>query len=383
MDQQAHADWEKDERVSALKRYGILDTPPEPEFDDVVRLAAQVCETPIALITLIDDRRQWFKAEVGLGMRETPLDSSICAKAILQPGLFVVPDTAKDPRFKSNPLVSGAPGVRFYAGALLESSDGLPLGTVCVLDFAPRGLRPDQEFALKTLARQVMSQLELRRAIAEREEALAVIRQAEQGQALLVRELHHRVGNTLALVQALLGTSARPSKSVPEFYGAFSARIASLAKTQKLLTDDYWQTASLRAMLLHELRLFTSHDSPRVILRGAHTDLSADLAIPLGMGFHELVSNAMRHGALSGPEGRVEVTWEVRLDGGRRKLHLEWTERGGPPVREPLHAGFGLKLLNSVLAQQCNGSVEIAFERKGFRFAFDAPLIEHRLVPAY
>jgi GAF domain-containing protein len=120
-----------------LRRYEILDSPSEVEFEDVVRIAAHVCETPIAVVNLIEDHRQWFKAEIGLGVRETPLDVSICAHAILQPGLFVVPDTTKDPRFDCNPLVTGDPHLRFYAGALLETREGLPLGTVCVLDYKP------------------------------------------------------------------------------------------------------------------------------------------------------------------------------------------------------------------------------------------------------
>src|SRR5215212_184804 len=225
--QQATAAWDETERLAVLRRYCILDTPPEPEFDDVARLAAQVCETPVALITLVDDRRQWFKAEVGLGMRETPLNASICAKAILHQGLFVVPDTTKDRRFRFNPLVVGDPRLRFYAGVRLETPDGLPLGTICVLDFQPRTLSDKQAFALRTLARQVMSQLELKRAVAERDEALAASQRAEQRQGLLVRELHHRVGNTLAMVQGLLGSMARSSQSVPEFHKGFSARIAS------------------------------------------------------------------------------------------------------------------------------------------------------------
>src|SRR3712207_4182799 len=99
--------WDEEERLAALRRYRILDTPPEPDFDDLVRLAAQVCQTPVALISLIDEQRQWFKAELGLGRRATPLVESICATAILQPGVFVVPDAAQDPRFDGNPLVKG------------------------------------------------------------------------------------------------------------------------------------------------------------------------------------------------------------------------------------------------------------------------------------
>ncbi len=160
--------WDESRRLSALDSYGVLDTPPERDFDEVVLLAAQLCEAPIAVVNLIAENRQFFKAEVGLGVRETPLDVSICAHAILQPGLFVVPDTTRDPRFAANPLVTGAPHLRFYAGALLETEDGLPLGTLCVLDSVPRpdGLTVQQRFALDVLARQVMAQHELRRALA-------------------------------------------------------------------------------------------------------------------------------------------------------------------------------------------------------------------------
>ena len=153
------------QRVAALRSYGILDTPPEAAFDDLTRIASVVCGVPIAVVNLIDESRQWFKSEIGLGVRETPLDSSFCAHAILQPGLFVVPDTLKDPRFACNPLVEGDPRLRFYAGALLQSPEGHALGTVCVLDYQPRDLKDDQKSVLLSLARQAMAQLELRRAL--------------------------------------------------------------------------------------------------------------------------------------------------------------------------------------------------------------------------
>jgi GAF domain-containing protein len=166
------APWLETERLQALARYAILDTPREPEFDDVVRLAANVFNAPIAVVNLIAEERQWFKAEVGIGADELPLDVSICAHAILQPGIFVVPDTTRDARFASNPLVTGDPGLRFYAGALLETPEGLPLGTVCVLDTEPRpaGITDHQRLTLEVLARQVMTQLELRRAVNQRDQ---------------------------------------------------------------------------------------------------------------------------------------------------------------------------------------------------------------------
>jgi two-component sensor histidine kinase len=375
--------WTETDRLAVLRSYRILDTPTEPVFDDLVRLAAQVCQTPMALITLIDDRRQWFKAELGLGLRETPLDLSICAKAILQPGLLVVRDTTQDPRFHDNPLVTGEPHLRFYAGALLATPGGLPLGTLCVLDRVPRDLSAEQAFALTTLAKQVMAQLELRRALAERDEVLAASRRTEQRQALLVRELHHRVRNTLATVQALVGATARSAASIKEFNRSFSARIAALAKTHALLTEDYWQTVPLQEMLMTELQPFAEKRQQRFKLEGPPLDLSADLAVPLSMALHELTANAARYGALSIRKGCVSVAWEVITADGKRKLHLTWVEHNGPLVKEPTHSGFGLALLQRALPAQCDAQVHLEFDTAGLRFEISAPLIERRHVPPH
>jgi PAS domain S-box-containing protein len=166
--------WTEADRLAALARYEILDTPREPEFDQIVRLAAEAFDAPIAVVNLIASGRQWFKAEIGIGARELPLEVSICAHAILQQGIFVVPDTTRDARFACNPLVTGEPKLRFYAGALLETADGLPLGTICVLDTKPRpdGITDRQRTTLDLLSRQAMAYLELRRAVAERDAVL-------------------------------------------------------------------------------------------------------------------------------------------------------------------------------------------------------------------
>jgi two-component sensor histidine kinase len=375
--------WTESDRLAALRSYRILDTPPEPAFDDLVQLAARACQAPIALISLIDERRQWFKAEVGLGVRETPLDRSICLTAMLQPGLTVVPDLTEDPRFARNPLVTGEPHLRFYAGAVLKTPDGVPLGALCVLDCMPRDLTEEQASTLTVLARQVMSQLELRRAIAERDERLEASQQIEQRQTLLVRELHHRVKNTLATVQALVGATGRSSGSFKEFYHSFSNRIVSLAKTHNLLTEDYWQTASLREIALTELKPFAESRQPRFMLIGPSVELSADLAVPVGMALHELTANAVRYGALSVPAGYVQIRWSVGEREGARRLHLEWREFGGPPVNTPRHRGFGSTLLQRVLPMQCHAEVEVQYDREGLQFQMNAPLVEQRLVPAY
>jgi two-component sensor histidine kinase len=375
--------WTESDRLAALRSYRVLDTSPEPEFDDLVQLAARACQAPIALISLIDDRRQWFKAEVGLGVRETSLDRSICLTAMLLPGLTIVPDLTEDPRFARNPLVTGEPNLRFYAGAVLRTPDGVPLGALCVLDCVPRDLTEGQAATLTMLARQVMSQLELRRALAERDERLEASQQIEQRQALLVRELHHRVKNTLATVQALVGATGRSSGSFKEFYHLFSNRIASVAKTHNLLTEDYWQTAPLREIALTELKPFAESRQPRFMLIGPPVELSADLAVPVGMALHELTTNAVRYGALSVPTGYVRVQWSVEENEGVRKLHLEWREFKGPSVSQPHHQGFGTTLLQRVLPMQCRAEVEVQYDQNGFQFQMDAPLVEQRLAPAY
>ena len=151
------------ERLRTLRDYAVLDTAPEADFDDLARLAALVCGTPTALVSLVDADRQWFKARVGISFTETPREDAFCAHAILQDGVFVVPDALSDPRFKDNPLVVRDPRVRFYAGAPLIAPDGSALGTLCVLDVEPRRIAPEQAEALRALAREVVSQLELRR----------------------------------------------------------------------------------------------------------------------------------------------------------------------------------------------------------------------------
>jgi signal transduction histidine kinase len=157
------------QRLVALREYDILDSTPEQAFDDLTRIAARICGTPMALVSLVDQRRQWFKARWGVDAMETPRDVSFCAHAILQPGLFIVPDAAKDPRFVDNALVTSDFGLRFYAGALLHTPDGHALGTLCVLDRTPRELDDEQKAALEALARQAMAQMELRRRLLEAE----------------------------------------------------------------------------------------------------------------------------------------------------------------------------------------------------------------------
>ena len=164
------------QRIKVLWQYDVLDTVPEEVFDDLTELAARICEAPVALISLIDEDRQWFKAKVGVTLSETSRDISFCAHAIKQTDLFIIPDATKDARFANNPLVISDPKIRFYAGAPLITPDGYALGTLCVIDKVPRQLRLEQQQALRVLARHVMTQLELRRHAKE----LAEVHQAKE-----------------------------------------------------------------------------------------------------------------------------------------------------------------------------------------------------------
>lgn len=153
-------------RLAALHSYDILDTEAEQGFDDIVHLASEICQTPVALVSLVAADRQWFKARVGFEPSQTPISQSVCAHAIQHRDLLVIPDLTRDERTEHNSLVTAPPHIRFYAGAVLETPQGEALGTLCVIDQQPRpgGLTPSQGFALEALARQVMTQLELRRA---------------------------------------------------------------------------------------------------------------------------------------------------------------------------------------------------------------------------
>jgi PAS domain S-box-containing protein len=177
------ATWEEAERSRALASYEVLDTPRERDFDDLVNIASRTLGAPIAVVNLIDTTRQFFKAEVGLGVRSTPLETAFCRHALLEDDVLVVPDATKDSRLQCNSLVTGAPHIRSYAGALMKTPEGLPIGTVCVLDYKVRPFTEDQIDMLRFLARQAMTQLELRRTVSRQRQLLGRVARAERAKA--------------------------------------------------------------------------------------------------------------------------------------------------------------------------------------------------------
>lgn len=232
-------------RLRALDEYDILDTPVEPDYDAVTQLASSICETPISVVNLIADGRQWFKSELGLGVRETPLDPSICAHAILQSELFIVRDTTEDPRFADNPLVTGDPHLRFYAGALLRSREGLPLGTLCVLDTKPRELSEQQLRSLETLAAHVRNMLELRRTTRESQELAESLRVALAGRQRLVATVAHDLRTPLQVIR--LGAEMLQSTGVdPASHRTLAARLGRASASMTRLVEDLLDLESER-----------------------------------------------------------------------------------------------------------------------------------------
>ncbi|WP_201836096.1 sensor histidine kinase [Microvirga zambiensis] len=198
----------------------------------------------------------------------------------------------------------------------------------------------------------------------------------EEQQALLMRELHHRVKNTLSTVQALVNSTARNAPSVKNFRDSLTQRIMSLAKTHTLLFDNEMAGVQLRDILRSELEPYDDQTGTRVILTGPDLDVPAHLTLAVGMAVHELTTNAAKYGALSSPQGRVQVTWSLpAADVGESKIRLEWVEQGGPPVAVPDRKGFGTTLLERVLSRQLGGEVEVAFAPEGLRVRVEAALV--------
>jgi GAF domain-containing protein len=176
------------ERLNTLRGYEILDTHPEDRFDDLTRLAALICGTPISLISLVDEDRQWFKSKTGLEVCQTPREDAFCAHAIMSPELLLVPDASQDPRFATNPLVLGELHVRFYAGAPLTAPNGHHLGALCVIDRVPRQLSREQQESLRILSRQVMAQVILGKNLHDLRAALKARKNMEQDIQKLIQD---------------------------------------------------------------------------------------------------------------------------------------------------------------------------------------------------
>ena len=299
---------EQARRLETLYSYDVLDTPRDADFDEIVELAARICNAPISVVNLIDGDRQWFKAEVGLNARETPLETSLCAHVILQDDFVEIPDTLQDARMADNPLCAGDPGLRFYAGARLIAPNGLPIGTLCVLDKAPRELNDLQREALRVLSRQVMKQLELRRTL--------------KNQAVLMHEADHRVKNSLQTLSSLMRLYRRKviDPQAVEAFDAVQRRVEAVSALHGELQGSDAGTVAASAFLERIVGLLRDSSPQNVVISCAvdEIELRASAASALGILVSEFVANSIKHGFVG--DGGGEVTISLRRVEGATEL---------------------------------------------------------------
>lgn len=201
-----------EERMAVLESYCVLDTPTERDFDALVKLASQICETPVSLISLVTDNRQWFKAKTGFDEAETTLDKSICNHTMWSDELVEIIDASQDERFINNPLVSGGPKIKFYSSVALKTSEGIPLGALCVIDDKPKQLTDNQRFALQALGNQVMAQLELRKNLVECQGLKEKAEAANVAKTEFLATMSHEIRTPM---NAIIGLSNILGKSAP------------------------------------------------------------------------------------------------------------------------------------------------------------------------
>jgi two-component sensor histidine kinase len=319
------------DRIAAVRRYQILDTPPDGSFDRVTALAARRFGAPISIISIVDHDRIWFKSHHGLDVQQIGRDPGLCASAILSSEAHVLVDASTDVRSLANPLVAGDFGLRFYAGVPLETSDGFNLGTLCVIDKTPRPVDQAQIDDLKDLASLVMDQLELRLAA----------RQAVEKAEIMAREIDHRVMNSLQFVSGLLTMQSRSTD-------------ASDASAQLR------EAATRVAAVARVHRNFYSSDTEEV------SCVPTTWIQPIGLLTNELVTNAAKHGA-----GKVAVIYKAQ--GTARELSV-CDEGAGVPENFDAGAstGLGMKVI-ALLAKQLGGKLAVSENPTGgacFQVAF-------------
>jgi len=364
------------DRLAALARYGILDTPPEPGFDDIVLLATRVCEAPVALVSLVAADRQWFKARIGFPPCETPLSQSVCAHALREDEILVISDLAADARTRANTLVTADPFIRFYAGAVLRTPEGVAIGSLCVIDTQPRpgGLTPMQADSLKALARQVVGQLELRRFILERETALTEAADADAlfrtQQAILREERQHRLKNVVTVVQAIVLQTLRHSKDVASARDAVSNRLRALVKGQETLFRETSEHTNI-ALLVHSIAELYQTGDHRFFIDGPEINVGEKAALALSLVLNELATNATKYGSLSSNRGTVSIDWRIETTDGGALLALFWRERGGPAVITPEHRGFGTTLIENALS---GSTTKLQYPPSGVECQLTVPL---------
>ncbi|MFW2544495.1 histidine kinase dimerization/phosphoacceptor domain -containing protein [Primorskyibacter sp. 2E107] len=351
-------------RLEELKGYNILDTETGPDFDALVALVARLLDVPTALISFVDDSRQWFKARVGLDVAQTDLESSICSHAILHDDLTEIPDTLDDDRTRDNPLCSGMTGkMRFYAGAPLITPTGRAIGTLCVLDDKPRVLTDLQRDVLRVMAQQVMKQLDLHRALAAEE--------------VLRDEIDHRVKNSLQTVSSFLRIyrSRADHDETRDILQAVDRRVTAVAELHAALyQSNSHKSVSLSEYLDRMVVLLQSQAPAGIVLEitCAPLTVSPQVASSLALIISEFAANAFKHAFPEGAGGVVSIA--VSEDAGSLVLICRDNGTGGES-KGPIDAstGIGIRLMEAS-AEQIGGTMNAGPQPGGYCLDLTVPL---------
>lgn len=470
-------------RLDTLREYRIMDTAPEPAFDRVTRMVADLFGVPIALISLVDDRRQWFKSAHGVEVRETPREYSFCPYVIAGNAPVMVTEALADPRSRDNPLVTGDSGFRFYAGVPLRAYNGAVLGSLCVIDRRERAALSDVELVrLEDFAGIIMAEADLRRIGAERDEARRTLERAldfsgiatwqydprtdrlstqgagaelwgsgfertlatgngffdlvhpddrpalralleetvanripysaeyrvvnpergvrwnavrgdwvmhsddamltgvsiditeqksrQENANLLMRELHHRMRNLFATVSAIISLTRHAARDVDDYVERISSRLDALNRAQNVLLGSNFMTGSMHALMREVEASFS-----RVRWSGPDLLLPENALVAMALLFNELATNAVKHGALTGDNGRVEVCWTQEAEGtDDRMFRLTWSESGGDrEVVAPDRTSFGTLLMERSVRNNLGGTIERRWEPDGLIVGITLP----------
>ena len=334
---------QEDQRLAAVRRYDILDSPPDGAFDRITALAARRLNVPISIISIVDEDRIWFKSHHGIPVEQIDREPGLCASAIMDDAPYLVEDARKDPRSLANPLVAGEFGLRFYAAVPLSTSDGHNLGTLCVIDKEPRSIEDHQIEDLKDLASIVMDQLELR---------LSSLKAIERAN-LLAKEIDHRVKNNLQFVSGLLNMQSRSADIGDGAAHLQSAanRVASVAQVHRHFYADTGKEVSCTDFLRSLCEDLGSILERELAVVGDEGKVPTSSIQAIGLITNELVTNAAKHG-----RGKIGVSFRISHNANRLMVCDEG--QGLPDGFDPhgANAGLGMRVITA-LASQLHGTL--------------------------
>lgn len=347
------------ERLEDLRQFCILDTTRDSRFDRITRLVAQLLDVPIVLLSLVDEAREWFKSAIGTEIAEIKREHGFCAHAILidGPDLMVVADTLLDPRFATHPYVVEEPKLRFYAGAPLITATGHKIGMLCLHDTKPRPeFGAHQKRVLSQFAAIAMDEIDFQRIESER--------------LLLIGELSHRVKNVFAIVQSVAAISSRGDLATERFAGAFTNRMSAMSAAHDQLIRNDWKEVGLEGLVRSVVAACQDAADSRISIDMPPLMVTSGFAQTLALLVHELLTNALKYGALTTPSGHVSFSARRHIADSKEGITFTWSETGGPAPVSPAKTGFGHRMLETAVRLR-GGSVRHDWQPAGLVCRFE------------